>query len=155
MRRGLLVAAFAGLAAGVAAGVAAQGRPPLNLKLQPVTEGAVAAILAVDSSNTRIPTPSAQARPGQPAEVSGGPPVGAVAVLPLGKESDHKWKFGAAGTPEMKPYLDGAAQEVVVVMDDGERRSFRPREPARFRIGQRVTVQSGELEPATMRKDGS
>jgi hypothetical protein len=78
-----------------------------------------------------------------------------VATLPLGKESDHKWRFGAAGTAEMKPYLDNAGPEIVVTMDDGERRTFRPREPSRFRIGQRVTVQSGELEPLTLRKDGS
>jgi hypothetical protein len=151
VRRGLLVAALVTLAAAVAA----QTRPPLNLKLPPsVTEGSVAAILAADASNTRIPTADAQARAGSGGEVSAGPPVGAVAVLPLGKESDNKWRFGAAGTPEMKPYLDAAAQEVVVVMDDGEKRGFRPRDPSRFRIGQRVTVKSGELEPLTLRKDG-
>jgi hypothetical protein len=151
VRRGLLVAALVTLAAGVAA----QGRAPLNLRLQPVNQGSVAAIRSVDSSNTRLPTPDAQARGGASSELSDGPPVGAVATLPLGRESDHKWKFGAAGTPEMKPYLDQAAQEVVVVMDDGERRAFRPRDPARFRIGQRVTVQAGEIEPLTLRREGS
>jgi hypothetical protein len=152
VRRGLLVAALVGLAAVAAA----QTRPPLNLKLPPsVTEGAVAAIVSADAANTRLPTADAQARTGSAGELSAGPPVGAVAVLPLGKESDKKWRFGAAGTPEMKPYLDDAAQEVVVVMDDGEKRTFRPRDPARFRVGQRVTVRSGELEPLTLRKDGS
>jgi len=151
VRRSLLLAAFAA----VIAGAGAQSRPPLNLKLPPsVSEGSVAAILTVDSTTTRMPGPNAQARTGSPGELSAGPPVGAVAALPLGKESDKKWRFGAAGTPAMKPYLDDAAQEVVVVMDDGEKRTFRPRDPSRFRIGQRVTVRSGELEPLTLRKDG-
>jgi len=151
VRRWLVIAALVV----AAVGAAAQGRKPLNLNLQPVTEGTVAAIQSVDAANTRIPRPDAQARPGAPADLSSRPPVGAVAAMPLGKESDHKWKFGAAGTPEMKPYLDKSAQEIVVQMDDGERRTFRPRDPARFRLGERVTVRSGELEPLTLRKEGS
>lgn len=144
MRRGLLVAALLTLAAGAAA----QGRKPLNLKLPPpVTEGAVAAIVSVDAANTRLPTPSAQARGGQPADVAAGPPVGAVATLPLGKESDHKWRFGAAGTPEMQTRLGATSYEVTVAMDSGERRTLQRRDGNRFHVGQRVAVRQGELEP--------
>ena len=131
--------------AAAAAAAAAQTRPPLDLRVVPVTEGAVAAVLSIDQGSTALPAPPPN--PGSPSDLSPSAPVGAVAVMPLGKDSDHKWKFGAAGTPEMQAYLDKTAMEVVVIMDDGERRSFRPRDPSRFKIGQRVTVRSGELEP--------
>jgi hypothetical protein len=39
-------------------------------------------------------------------------------------------------------------------MDDGERRSFRPRDPGRFYVGQRVTVREGELVPLGGSKAG-
>ncbi len=126
--------------------LAAQTRPPLDLRLKPVTGGAVAAIRSVDVTATSLPSPSG-ATPGSPSDLSPGAPVGAVAVLPLGKDSDKTWRFGAAGTPEMQPYLDKTAQEVVVVMDDGERRTFRPRDASRFHVGQRVSVRAGELAP--------
>ena len=149
MRLRWLLAALISLAA--AAG--AQPRPPLDLRVVPVSGGAVAAILSVDQGSTALPAPPPT--PGTQTDISPSAPVGAVAVLPLGKESDHKWKFGAAGTPEMQAYLDKKAMDVVVVMDDGERRTFRPRDPSRFRVGQRVTVRGGELEPAGVRKDGT
>ena len=128
----------------IAAEAAAQ-RQPLDLRVRPETKGAVTAIVPVDAGAT-LPVPRAQS-PGSPSDLSPGIPVGAVAVLPLGKDSDNTWRFGAAGTPEMKAYLAKSSQEVIVTMDDGERRAFRPRDPARFRVGQRVSVRGGELEP--------
>jgi hypothetical protein len=144
-----LVAALAG----IATATAAQTRPPLDLRLKPVSGGAVTAIRAVDLTATNLPAPSG-ATPGSPSDLSPGAPVGAVAVLPLGKDSDKTWRFGAAGTPEMQPYLDKTAQEVVVAMDSGERRVFRPPDASRFRVGQRVTVEAGTLVPESIRKDG-
>jgi len=132
--------------AGIALGVAAQTQPPLDLRLKPVTEGAVTAIVTVDAAATNLPAPNSQ-NPGSPSDLSPGAPVGAVVVLPLGKDSDKTWRFGAVGTPEMQPYLDKTAREVVVTMDDGERRSFRPRDASRFHVGQRVRVRAGELVP--------
>ena len=142
MRLRWLAAAIAALAAGVAA----QTRPPLDLRLKPVTEGAVTAIVTVDAAATNLPAPNPQ-NPGSPSDLSPGAPVGAVVVLPLGKDSDKTWRFGAVGTPEMQPYLDKTAREVLVTMDDGERRSFRPRDASRFHVGQRVSVSAGELVP--------
>jgi hypothetical protein len=132
--------------AGIALGVAAQTQPPLDLRLKPVTEGAVTAIVTVDAAATNLPAPNSQ-NPGSPSDLSPGAPVGAVVVLPLGKDSDKTWRFGAVGTPEMQPYLDKTAREVLVTMDDGERRSFRPRDASRFHVGQRVRVRAGELVP--------
>ena len=40
-----------------------------------------------------------------------------------------------ASGPEMQPWLSESAHEVVVNMDDGERRTFRPRNPERFHVG--------------------
>jgi hypothetical protein len=132
--------------AAIALGVAAQTQPPLDLRLKPVTEGAVTAIVTVDAAATNLPAPNSQ-NPGSPSDLSPGAPVGAVVVLPLGKDSDKTWRFGAVGTPEMQPYLDKTAREVLVTMDDGERRSFRPRDASRFHVGQRVRVRAGELVP--------
>ena len=140
------------LAAALSGLVAAAAAQTLDLRLRPDTQGVIAAIRGVDTAATilapRTPTP------GSPSDISPGPPVGAVAALPIGKDSDNTWRFGAAGTPEMQPYLVKTAQEVVVNMDDGERRVFRPRDTSRFRVGQRVSVRDGELAPASIRKDG-
>jgi hypothetical protein len=140
--------------AGIALSVAAQTRPLLDLRLKPVAEGMVIAIVTVDAAATNLPAPSTQ-NPGSPSDLSPGAPVGAVVVLPLGKDSDKTWRFGAVGTPEMQPYLDKTSQEVVVAMDDGERRTFRPPNASRFHVGQRVSVSAGALAPASIRKDGS
>ena len=139
---------FAAAIFGVAAAAAAQ---TLDLRLRPETQGVVAAVRSVDSADTILPprTPT----PGSPSDISPGPPVGAVVALPFGKDSDKTWRFGAAGTPEMQPYLGKTAQEVVVTMDDGQRRVFRPRDASRFHVGQRVSVRDGELAPASIRKD--
>jgi hypothetical protein len=125
---------------GVAAAATAQ---TLDLRVKAETEGVISAIRTVDTGTTtlapRTPTP------GSPSDVSPGVPVGAVAALPLGKDSDKTWRFGAAGTEEMQPYLGRTAQEVVVTMDGGEKRVFRPRDVSRFHVGQRVGIQAGEL----------
>jgi len=150
---GSVMRSLAAALLGLAAVAAAQTRAPLDLRLKPESGGTVAAIVTVDAGATALPSPKGQ--PGSPSDLSPGAPVGAVAVLPLGKGSDKTWRFGAAGTPEMQPYLDKTAEEVVVTMDDGERRVFRPRDASRFHVGQRVRVSAGELVPASTRKDGS
>ena len=132
------------LAAALSGVVAAAAAQTLDLRLRPETEGVVTAIRTVDMSSTTVAPPRAPT-PGSPSDLSPGTPVGAVAALPLGKESDKTWRFGAAGTPDMQPYLDKTAQEVVVRMDDGEQRVFRPRDASKFHVGQRVGVQAGEL----------
>jgi len=136
---------------GIAAAAAAQS---LDLRYKATTEGTVSALRTVDLGSTTVSPPGKQA-PGSPSDLSPGAPVGAVAVLPLGKDAEKTWKFGAVGTPQMQAYLGATAQEVVVTMDDGEKRVFRPRDAAIFRVGQRVSLRSGELAPASMRKDGS
>ena len=130
---------------GIATAAAAQ---KLDLRYRPESGGTVDAIRTVDLAATTLPSRGPQA-PGSPSDLSPAPPVGAVVALPLGKESDNTWRFGAAGTPEMQPYLDKTAQEVVVKMDDGQRRSFRPRDASRFHVGQRVSVSAGELVPVS------
>jgi hypothetical protein len=142
------------LAAGIAGIAAAAAAQSLDLRYKPTTEGTVTALRTVDMTATTAP-PAGGQNPGSPSDVSPGIPVGAVAVLPLGKDADKTWRMGAAGAPEMQPYLRQTAQEVVVTMDDGEKRVFRPAEPSRFNVGQRVSVRAGELAPASMRKDGS
>lgn len=131
---------LAALMAGIAAAATAQ---TLDLRLKAETEGVITAIRTVDGSSTTVAPHSPT--PGSPSDVSPGVPVGAVAALPVGRDSDRKWRFGAAGTPEMQPYLDKVAHEIVVTMDDGEKRVFRPRDVSRFHVGQRVSVQAGEL----------
>jgi len=133
--------------------VAAATAQNLDLRYKPETEGTVSAIRTVDMNATSLPAPSTAA-PGSPSDLAPGTPVGAVVALPLGKDSDKTWRFGAAGTAEMQPYLQQTAQEVVVTLDGGEKRVFRPRDASRFQVGQRVSVRAGELRPASIRKDG-
>ena len=74
--------------------------------------------------------------------------VGAVAYLPLGApKNDEGWRFGAVGTPEMQAQLGESSYEVAVLLDGGERRSVQRRDGSRFRVGQRVRLRDGELEP--------
>ena len=47
----------------------------------------------------------------------------------------------------MQARLGQTTYEVTVAMDVGEIRSVRTREAHRFRIGQRVALRGGELEP--------
>ena len=144
---------LAGLMAGIAAGTAAQ---QLDLRLPKVTEGVVSAIRQINTgSETALAPRSGPRQVGTQSALDQAPLVGAVVFMPTGPASPDQWQFGAAGTPEMQPWLAEGGREVVVTMDDGERRTFRPRDPARFFVGQRVTVREGELEPSGSRKAGS
>jgi hypothetical protein len=128
----------------------------LDLRLPKVTDGVVASVRQVNSgSETALAPRSGPRQVGTQSALDQAPLVGAVVFMPTGPASPDQWQFGAAGTPEMQPWLAEGGREVVVTMDDGERRTFRPRDPARFFVGQRVTVREGELEPSGSRKAGS
>jgi hypothetical protein len=144
---------LAGLMAGIAAGTAAQ---QLDLRLpKATTEGVVASIRQISSgSETALAPRSGPRQVGTQSALDQSPLVGAVVYMPVGPSSPDTLNFGAAGTPEMQPWLSDAALEVLVTMEDGERRTFRPRNPERFHPGQRVTLRYGELEPLGDRKGG-
>jgi hypothetical protein len=127
--------------------LAAAQAQPLDLRIPPVTGGTVSSIREVAAAAKQVAPQSGTQPVGMPSGIEQAAPVGAVVYLPLGPESDEKWRFGAAGTAEMQAQLARSTHEIVVTMDDGERRVFRPREPARFRVGQRVSVRAGEVEP--------
>jgi hypothetical protein len=147
---------LAALVALIAAGTAAQLNKPLDLRLPKVTDGIVASVRQINSGSETALTPRSGPRQvGTQSSLDQAPLVGAVVYMPVGPASGDAWRFGAAGTAEMQPWLSESAHEVVVTMEDGERRSFRPRDPGRFYVGQRVTVRSGELEPLGGRKDGT
>ena len=134
--------------------LAAAQAQPLDLRLVPVTQGVVASIREVSLRADRAPPPVATQQVGVPSDIEDRPPVGAVLYRPVGPASgDKAWRFGAAGTPEMQATLAQTGYEVEVNMQDGERRVFRTPDAARFRIGQRVTVRSGQLEP--LARDGT
>ena len=119
----------------------------LDLRVQPVTGGTVTAIREVGATPKDAPNRAGTPQVGVPSDIEQKPPVGAVVYLPLGPQSDKNWRFGAAGTPEMQAQLAQSTHEIVVTMDDGERRVFRPHVPRRFSVGQRVSVRAGEVEP--------
>jgi hypothetical protein len=146
---------LAACTAGIALVASAQNAP-LDLRLPPkVSDGTVATMRQVNSgSETALAPRSGPRQVGTQSALDQGPLVGAVVYMPVGPGSPDTWNFGAAGTPEMQPWLSESAHEVVVAMDDGERRSFRPGNAGRFRVGQRVTVRYGELEPLADRKGG-
>ena len=127
--------------------LAAAQAQTLDLRIPPVTGGTVSSIREVGTGAKAAPSPTGTQSVGAPSDIQQAPPVGAVVYMPLGPQSDKKWTFGAAGTPEMQAQLAQSSHEIVVTMDDGERRTFRPRDPSRFRIGQRVSVRAGEVEP--------
>ena len=140
----------------IAAGAAAQPGQPLDLRLPKVADGVVAAIRQINSgSETALAPRSGPRQVGTQSALDQGPLVGAVVYMPVGPSSPDTWNFGAAGTAEMQPWLSEVAQEVIVTMEDGERRSFRPSNPGRFHVGQRVTVRYGALEPLGSSKSGS
>lgn len=127
----------------------------LDLRLPKVTDGVVASIRQVNSgSETALAPRTGPRQVGTQSALDQAPLVGAVVFMPTGPASPDQWQFGAAGTSEMQPWLSEGGVEVIVTMDDGERRTFRPREPARLYVGQRVTVREGELVPLGGRKDG-
>ncbi len=145
------------LAAWVAftASVASAQIDKLDLRLPKVTDGVVASVRQVNSgSETALAPRSGPRQVGTQSALDQAPLVGAVVFMPTGPASPDQWQFGAAGTSEMQPWLAEGGVEVIVTMDDGERRTFRPRNAGRFYTGQRVSVREGELVPLGSRKDG-
>jgi len=151
---------FTAAAAAALVGAAwAQSDKPLDLRLPPPdapsAAGSVCRACGEISSIREVHI----ARPLQPqagpaTEYPGSQPgtddwrvVGTVALLPLGPGSkDERWRVGAVGTPEMQAQLGESSYEVSVRMDSGERRLLLRRDGSRFRVGQRVTLRSGEIE---------
>ena len=78
------------------------------------------------------------------------PVVGTVAQFSFGGASGGGtggWRMGAAGTPEMQTEFGATTYEVTGAMDVGEKRTLQLRDGNRFRVGQRVALRGGELEP--------
>ena len=140
----------------VAAGALAQTSLKLDLSLPSVKEGTVASIRTVASGSAdALPLRTTPRQVGSPQSLDQPVPIGAVVYLQSGgSASTDEWKFGAVGTAEMQPWLAESAHEVIVTMDDGEQRSFRPPRPERFSVGQRVSLRTGELEPLEAPKGG-
>ena len=127
----------------------------LDLRLPKVSDGVVASIRQVNTGSEAALAPrTGPSQIGTQSALDQPRLVGAVVFMPTGPAGPDQWQFGAAGTPEMQPWLAEGGREIIVTMDDGERRSFRPRDPGRFFVGQRVTVREGELVPLGSRKDG-
>ena len=147
MRLRLLVAGI-----GFAAAAAAQTSKPLNLNIVPVTEGVITSIREVHVNPDRLPPPAGTQSVGVPTDLEDSPPVGAVLYKPIGAntpKSEKHWKIGGAGTPDMQSRFAQSGYDVDVKMDDGERRTFRVPDARHLRVGQRVSLRSGTLEPAT------
>jgi hypothetical protein len=89
----------------------------------------------------------ARATPGSPSGLDTGPVVGTVAQFRFDRGRAEGWSFGASGTPEMQERLGATTYEVTVAMDIGETRTLRRQDAHRFRIGQRVALRGGDLEP--------
>ena len=90
---------------------------------------------------------SERATPGPASDLDSGPVVGTVAQFHFGKGATQRWTFGAAGTPEMQTRLGATTYEITVAMDIGESRTLRRSDAHRFKVGQRVALRAGELEP--------
>ena len=145
----LLVAACA---ISLAATALAQTAKPLDLRVVPVTEGVVTSIREVRAKPDRAPPPPGTQSVGAPSDLEDAPPVGAVLYRPIGgsvPKSEKTWRIGGAGTPDMQDRFARSSYDVEVKMDDGERRTFRLPDARIFRVGQRVSLHSGALEPAT------
>lgn len=71
--------------------------------------------------------------------------VGAAVFVPVG--TDRNTHVGAVGTPDMAQRFSANGHEVTVRMDDGARHVLQRRDGGRFRIGQRVSLSGGLLEP--------
>jgi hypothetical protein len=122
----------------------------LDLRVVPVTGGVIESIREVHkSAPPAAPKGSMPQSVGAPSDIEETMPVGAVASRSFGgaTSNEPKWRFGAAGTHEMQEQLAQSAYEVTVHMNDGERRVLRVADASRYRIGQRVSVRSGEVEP--------
>lgn len=83
---------------------------------------------------------------GTASDLNTGPVVGTVAQFHWGK-GEGNWRFGAAGTPEMQARLGQTYYEIVVAMDNGDKRTLERKDGNRFYVGQRVALRSGEIEP--------
>jgi outer membrane lipoprotein SlyB len=136
----------------------AQPDKPLDLRLPPpeaATGGSVCKACGEIRSIREVHLGrSRPTQPGLPSETIGSQAgteewrvVGTVAYLPLGGAKDEGWRVGAVGTPEMQGQFGESSYEIIVAMDSGERRGIQRRDGSRFRVGQRVTLRSGELEP--------
>jgi len=74
--------------------------------------------------------------------------VGAAITLPMGPGGGNDApRIGAVGTPEMVERFGANSYEITVRMDTGERQVLRRRDGARFRVGDRVTLSAGMMEP--------
>jgi hypothetical protein len=132
----------------------AQGSGKLDLRIPTAENGIVTAVRDAPTYSESMParktvTPPALTPPAKSSYAGQGAPlVGPVIYLPTGPGADPNggWHYGAAGTPEMQRWMSDGV-EVSVRMDDGEQRTFRPSEPSRFHVGQRVTLLSGDIEP--------
>ncbi|MBV9191804.1 MAG: hypothetical protein JOZ85_15055 [Betaproteobacteria bacterium] len=136
----------------LAATATAQTSKPLNLNLVPVTDGVVTSIREVHVNPDRLPPPAGTQTVGVPTDIEESPPVGAVLYKPIGAgtpKSEKTWKIGGAGTPDMQSRFAQSGYDVDVKMDDGERRTFRIPDARHLHVGQRVSLRSGTLEPAT------
>jgi hypothetical protein len=141
--------------AALVAAVAVAQVDKLDLRLPKFTDGVVASLRQVNAGSEAALAPrTGPSQVGTQSALDQPRLVGAVVFMPTGPASSDQWQFGAAGTPEMRPWLAEGGVEVIVTMDDGERRSFRPRDPGRFSVGQRVTVREGELVPLGSGKSG-
>jgi hypothetical protein len=140
----LALAALACFAAGALA--QGKGKAPLDLQYRgATTQGVVVSIREVYASG-KGPTPAAGQSSGS--SLDAGLPVGAVAYWNFGPGSGDNMRVGTVGQGDMQNWLTDHATEIVVKMDDGERRTFRPRNPERFQLHARVTVQGGTIEPS-------
>jgi len=129
------------------AAAGAAGQAPLDLRYRGETKGTVVAIRDVYATG-KGPTPaSAQSSSATASSLDQGMPVGAVAYWNFGPGAGSGMRVGAVGQGDMQDWLTDHATEIVVRMDDGEQRSFRPKNPERFRPNDRVTVHSGTIEP--------
>ena len=106
--------------------------------------GEIRSVRELNSGLSQKPNPTT---PGSAQGLDTGPVVGTVAQFHFGGASPGTWTFGAAGTPEMQTRLGQSSYEIVVAMDIGESRTVRRSDVHRFRVGQRVALRGGELEP--------
>jgi hypothetical protein len=143
-RARLLVAVLACVAAGAAA--QPKTKKPLDLSYRSATNGTVAAIRDVYATG-KGPTPASAQTSAPASSLDQGMPVGAVAYWNFGPGAGDGMRVGAVGQGDMQNWLTDSAKEIIVSMDDGERRTFRPRNPERFQLHERVTVRGGTLEP--------
>ena len=145
--RAMLFAVIAAALSFQSFGTKGQGKKPLDLTYRAETKGAVIATREVYAAG-KGPTPAgAQASSATGSSLDTGLPVGAVAYWNFGPGAGDGMQVGAVGRGDMQHWLTDHATEVVVKMDGGETRTFRPANPERFRVGQRVSVRSGELAP--------